>query len=180
MKLLEHVSSLNKWGWKCQEAFCQGCVLQAQTEFMTLLEDCHQAGHGQFSTQRFKQNLIHLIPSLLWAVNETNTLCSHDSLWVMLYTQSGDSQRILLSHLGYTPDESWSKNLPRILGSYLVLCLSFFSFFFSFFGCTHSITGVPGPGIKPRPQQWPEPRQWQCWSLHWGTPNFLCLFTRTR
>ena len=114
---------------------------------MTLLEDCHQAGHGQFSTQRFKQNLIHLIPSLLWAVNETDTLCSHDSLWVMLYTQSGDSQRILLSHLGYTPDESWSKNLPRILGSYLVLCLSFFSFLF--LAAPTALQEFPGQGSSP-------------------------------
>ena len=25
--------------------------------------------------------------------------------------------------------------------------------------------GVPGPGIEPSMQQWPEPQKWQCWSL---------------
>ena len=37
---------------------------------------------------------------------------------------------------------------------------------------------VPGPGIKPMPQLYPEPQQWQCQSLnplcHQGTPH--CCF----
>ena len=39
---------------------------------------------------------------------------------------------------------------------------------------------VPEPGIKPTPQQWPEPLQWQCHILnplsHQGTPWFLFCF----
>ena len=53
-----------------------------------------------------------------------------------------------------------------------------FSFSF-FFGCIHGTQVFPGPGIKPLPQQRPEPQQWQCQILnplsHTRTP-FTALF----
>ena len=47
----------------------------------------------------------------------------------------------------------------------------------SFFGSTHSIIEVPGPGIKPVSQQQPKLLQWQCWIrnllCHKVTPGLL-------
>ena len=71
---------------------------------------------------------------------------------------------------------------------YLIL---FVLFFFSFL-TTPVQAEVPRPGIKPTPQPWPEPQQWQCQIFnplsHQGTPyfknnfwymniNYYCAFT---
>ena len=53
------------------------------------------------------------------------------------------------------------------------------SLLFYFFSQTHGMQKFPGPGIKPKPQQWFEPRQWQYHILqplgHEGTPHTLLL-----
>ena len=50
---------------------------------------------------------------------------------------------------------------------------SVFCFDLGFWLCPWHVE-VPGPGIKPAPELWPEPLQWQCWILnplsHKGTP----------
>lgn len=81
----------------------------------------------------------------------------------------------------------------------LLLILVFWKkkIFFFFIGCTHNMQKFPGPGIKPLPQQQPEPQQWhhqvptakpprdslifyfdfKCWSgffnvsIRWNMPN---------
>ena len=55
------------------------------------------------------------------------------------------------------------------------------------FGHVHDMQKFPRPGIKPTPQQQPEPLQWQCWILnHCATGNskscpfwrnLMCQFT---
>ena len=39
-------------------------------------------------------------------------------------------------------------------------------FFFKFFWSHLWQVEVPGPGIKPVPQQWPKSLEWQCWILN--------------
>ena len=49
-----------------------------------------------------------------------------------------------------------------------------FCFYFYFWPCLWHVK-VPWPGVKPVPQQWPEPLPWQCQILnlvsHQGTPR---------
>ena len=64
-----------------------------------------------------------------------------------------------------------------------VFCSGLWVVFFSSYSLPRHVE-FPGPGIKPVPEQWPKPLQWQCWIpnplLHRRTPVMDCVLSHVR